>query len=267
MGILSLVVPASKGVSDKEISGETLVSARELQQGMAMSEELVTDDTYYYKVLFQKYLMDKLGNYMRPASGGLSYQIEYILGGKGSDTENLKFVANRLLLIREGINLTCLYADSQKMAEVEALALLIGLGCQPAAKVIGPILMLCWSFAESILDVRELFSGGRVPLVKQSYQWQISLQNLPHLLERLDSDRKTADTGVDYEEYLHMLLLITSKEKKIMRGMDMIELTMRTSGEREGFRLDACIVAVEISMDVKANRRKTFTITRQYCYD
>jgi hypothetical protein len=64
-----------------------------------------------------------------------------------------------------------------------------------------------------------------------------------------------------------MLLLITSKEKKIMRGMDMIELTMRTSGEREGFRLDACIVAVEISMDVKANRRKTFTITRQYCYD
>lgn len=70
---------------------------------------------------------------------------------------------------------------------------------------------MCWSFAESILDLRELFHGGRVPLTKTAATWQLSLENLPNLLEGLDSQRRDAKGGMSYEDYLQVLLLSKSK--------------------------------------------------------
>lgn len=269
MGILELVLPRGRGVSDNSVSKGTLVSGRSIQQGMPMYGESAKDDSYTSQVLFQQYLMDKLGNYQKPASAGLRYQVEYVLGGKDSDIENLKSVAGKLLLIREGVNFACLMADSAKRAQAQALALAIASGflIPPAATIIEGALLLCWSFAESVLDVRELFDGGKVALVKNAADWQLSLENLPHLLEGLDSVRKSSDKGMTYEDYMQVLLLTAGRENKIKRAMDMIELTIRTAGGREGFCLDSCIVAIEASVDVKANRRKTFTAIRQYCYD
>ena len=45
----------------------------------------------------------------------------------------------------------------------------------------------------------------------------------------------------------------------------MIELCVREKG-RKNFRMDSCIVAAEISVDVKANKRKVFNVTRAYGY-
>ena len=132
--------------------------------------------------------------------------------------------------------------------------------------IIEAALLLCWSFAESILDLRELLHGGKVPLIKDSADWQISLENLPNLLEGLYSQRRSSDDGVSYEDYLQILLLTQSKEEKLERGMDMVELSVRKSAGREGFRLDHCMEAAEISVDVKANGRNTYTVTKQYSY-
>lgn len=269
MGILELVIPRGKGVSDNSVSKGTLVSGRSIQQGMPMYGGGTKDDSYTSQVLFQQYLMDKLGNYQKPAAAGLRYQVEYVLGGKDDDIGNLKSVANKLLLIREGVNFASLMADSAKRAQAQALALAIASGflIPPAATIIEGALLLCWSFAESVLDVRELFDGGKVALIKSAADWQLSLENLPRLLEGLDSVRKSSDKGMTYEDYLQVLLLTAGRENKIKRAMDMIELTIRTVGGRAGFCLDSCIVAIEASVDVKANKRKTFTAIRQYCYD
>mgnify|MGYP000922169004 CR=1 FL=1 len=196
------------------------------------------------------------------------YQLEYLLAGKKSDQENLKAVAKRLLLIREGINASCLMADAGKRAQIQALALAIASGflIPPAAVAIEAALILCWSFAESILDLRELFHGGRVPLTKTAATWQLSLENLPNLLEGLDSQRRDAKGGMSYEDYLQVLLLSKSKAVKLTRGMDMIEVEIRSTKGKEGFRLDCCIEAAEISVDVEANRKQTFSVTRQYSY-
>lgn len=113
MGILELVIPAGGGVSEKETDKGNLVSGRELQQGMPMFGAVNAEDSYTAGILYQQYLMNKLGNYRKPSSDGLSYQIEYILGGKTSDLANLKSVAKRLLLIREGVNFACLAADTE----------------------------------------------------------------------------------------------------------------------------------------------------------
>ena len=268
MGLLDLVVPASKGISDQKISHGDLLSGRTLQQGMAMPQKTGKDNSGSAKVLFQQYLMEHLGNYISPSEAGLHYQLEYLLAGKKSDQENLKAVAKRLLLIREGINASCLMADAGKRAQIQALALAIASGflIPPAAVAIEAALILCWSFAESILDLRELFHGGRVPLTKTAATWQLSLENLPNLLEGLDSQRRDAKGGMSYEDYLQVLLLSKSKAVKLTRGMDMIEVEIRSTKGKEGFRLDCCIEAAEISVDVEANRKQTFSVTRQYSY-
>lgn len=268
MGLLDLVVPASKGISDQKISHGDLLSGRTLQQGMAMLQKTGKDNSGSAKVLFQQYLMEHLGNYISPSEAGLHYQLEYLLAGKKSDQENLKAVAKRLLLIREGINASCLMADAGKRAQIQALALAIASGflIPPAAVAIEAALILCWSFAESILDLRELFHGGRVPLTKTAATWQLSLENLPNLLEGLDSQRRDAKGGMSYEDYLQVLLLSKSKAVKLTRGMDMIEVEIRSTKGKEGFRLDCCIEAAEISVDVEANRKQTFSVTRQYSY-
>lgn len=269
MGLLDLVVPAEKGISDASINRKMMTSERKLQTGMEMENNIQSDNSYTSGILFGQYLLNKLGNYTYPASAGLKYQVEYILGGKNSDRENLNSVAKKLLLIRLGVNMAYLIADGGKRIQIEALSLAIASSflIPPAAVVIEAALMFCWAFAESILDVRELFAGGRVPLVKTAADWQLSLENLGELLKKLDSSRRNSAGGMSYEDYLQVMLMTKNRQQKVLRGMDMIECTIRDKGNRPHFRLDHCIVALEASADVLANKKKTFTVTRSYAYE
>ena len=268
MGVLELILPSGRSLSTREINKNMLVSGRTLQQGMAMPYVMTAENSYTSGVLYQQYLMNHLSNYISPSSEGLAYQVEYIFAGKDNDMDNLKSVASRLLFIREGVNFACLMADNVKRSEAQALAAAIAAGflVPPAAVVIETALLLCWAFAESVLDVRELFAGGKIPLVKTSSDWQISLSNLGNLMEGLDTMRRNDEHGMSYEDYLQVLLMSASKEKKVMRGMDMIENTIRNKG-RAHFQMDSCIVAMEAFADVKANKKKEFHVIRQYCYE
>ena len=67
---------------------------------------------------------------------------------------------------------------------------------------------------------------------------------------------------MSYEDYLQVLLMAKGKQDKVLRGMDMIECSVREKGKRPGFQMDHCITALEASADVKANRRKIFTVRR-----
>lgn len=222
MGILELVLPPGREISTRTVSKDTMVSGRQLQQGMKMPDGVTADSSYTSGVLFQQYLMNHLGNYTDPSKESLAYQMEYVFGGRDNDIDNLKSVASKLLFIREGVNFACLMADNVKRTEAQALAAAIASGflVPPAAVVIESALLLCWAFAESVLDVRELFAGGKIPLVKTSADWQISLSNLSSLMEGLDSMRKNNEHGLSYEDYLQVLILPVSKEKKVMRAMN-----------------------------------------------
>ena len=216
MGILELVLPPGREISTRTVSKDTMVSGRQLQQGMEMPDGVTADSSYTSGVLFQQYLMNHLGNYTDPSKESLAYQMEYVFGGRDNDIDNLKSVASKLLFIREGVNFACLMADNVKRTEAQALAAAIASGflVPPAAVVIESALLLCWAFAESVLDVRELFAGGKIPLVKTSADWQISLSNLSSLMEGLDSMRKNNEHGLSYEDYLQVLILPVSKERK-----------------------------------------------------
>ena len=123
--------------------------------GIALSVAMFTSVTSII-VSFQQYLMNHLGNYTDPSKESLAYQMEYVFGGRDNDIDNLKSVASKLLFIREGVNFACLMADNVKRTEAQALAAAIASGflVPPAAVVIESALLLCWAFAESVLDVR-----------------------------------------------------------------------------------------------------------------
>ena len=269
MGLLQLVLPPGRSVSDKKISRKTLVSGRTLQKGFGFTETLKKDTSYTSGLLYQQYLMEKLGNFRRPSSKGLGYQVEYILEGKDNDLDNLKAVAGKLLIIREGVNFAHLLSEPGKRSQAAALAAGIAATflIPPAVSVIEKALLLCWAFGESILDVRELLDGGKVPLVKSAADWQLSLGNLSNLMDSLDTRRHSVKDGMSYEDYLQVLLLSKSRNVKLKRGMDMVELGIRSMPQRDQFLLDSCITAIEASVDVQANRRKVFTVTKQYGYE
>ena len=46
----------------------------------------------------------------------------------------------------------------------------------------------------------------------------------------------------------------------------MIEESIRSRTGQEDFCLDHCVEAVEASVDIRADRRKTFTVKKQYSY-
>ena len=268
MGLLDLVLPFGKEVSDKKVKTKELVSGRKLETGLAMEDSVKADGSMLSQVLYQQYLMEKLGNYIEPGKSGLRYQIEYIIGKKNSDEANLKDVAKKLLMVREGLNVAYLVSDALMMGQIHAMAAAIAAAflIPPAVVVIEGALILCWAFAESILDVRELFAGGKVPLTKNASNWQLSLQGLPALVDKLDTDRQNDVNGLSYEDYLQIFLLTTSKAQKVKGGMDMIESSFREMEDWTEFCLDHCITALEASVDVKANKRKVFTVTREYHY-
>ena len=259
MGLLDLVLPFGKEVSDKKVKTKELVSGRKLETGLAMEDSVKADGSMLSQVLYQQYLMEKLGNYIEPGKSGLSYQIEYIIGKKNSDEANLKDVAKKLLMVREGLNVAYLVSDALMMGQIHAMAAAIAAAflIPPAVVVIEGALILCWAFAESILDVRELFAGGKVSLTKNASNWQLSLQGLPALVDKLDTDRQNDVNGLSYEDYLQIFLLTTSKAQKVKGGMDMIESSFREMEDWNEFCLDHCITALEASVDVKANKKKS----------
>lgn len=269
MGILELVLTDPSAVSQKTVDVSAVVSNRTLQKGMGIFEGQETEETAAENLLFQEYILRQVGNFQRPAQNAqLEYLCEYIIGKNGSDVENLKSVAHRLLVIREGINFVYLLGDAPKRAQAASLAAAISsaLLIPMASGIVEMVLLGCWAYGESILDVRELFAGGKIPLIKSTSNWQLELENLGQLLQRMDTDRREDAQGMDYEEYLRVLLYLEEQQTKTMKCLDVFELTVRAAEGHEQFRMDSCLDALEVSMDVRANNRKTFCITRQYRY-
>lgn len=263
--ILSLILPQDTVVSGKTIVKNRVLSGRSQEKGSAST---VSAGHPKYsaaeELLFREYFIRKFGNYKNPEENALSYEWEYLIQGKESDYDNLKEIAMKLLLIREGLNLTAILSDQQKMSEIAGMAALIAAAFlfPPAEGVIQTALVICWSFGESLMDLRTLFHGGKIPTVKNGTNWQLSLENLINVTEQTE---KNYQEGLDYEDYLKVLLFMKNRSEITVRGMDLVELGMRSTG-RVNFRLDHCVGSMEIRAAVNANRMKTYQINREFSY-
>ena len=151
---------------------------------------------------------------------------------------------------------------------MEAMAGVIAasFGVPAAMPVVKMALAVCWAFAESIRDLRELLDGGKVALFKTAESWQLSLEQLPKLLETGDRSRKNAPGGMEYSDYLRLLLMQKSGKAVTFGAMDLVEYNMRTDQQQPGFRLDCCVDELEAGFTAVIGKRE-YEITRNYGYE
>lgn len=244
-GILGLVMRNPEEVSKKTLEKDQLVSRRRRENGnmrLPGKQSGVAADA-----VFLEYLTSRFGNFREPKEkSGLAYQMEYLLGGKTSDRENLKKVVNKLLFVREGVNFLCIGGNARMRHEAELLAaaLTAAIPIPGITAATTAALLLAWAYGESLLDVRQLLAGGKVPLVKTEQSIKLTLNNLIHLTEVLKECDSGGGEGVDYEGYLQILLVGGSQKEYPMRALDLIETELRQKENYGSFCIDHCIAGL-----------------------
>ena len=113
----------------------------------------------------------------------LDYETEYILCGGKSDKDNLCEVITKLSHIREGANLLYLITDSQKKNECFTLAVqILGYtGNMVLIKAAQYLIMTLWAYAESIVELRGLYSGESISIIKNAGDWETDINGLINL--------------------------------------------------------------------------------------
>ena len=266
--ILNLVVPNPDSLSGWKEPSEGALSDRVQNQGMGLLEIGEDADGLASEILFQEYILKNLNHFRECRhETGPAYGVEYVLQGKTSDIKNLESIANRLLLLRFGANILYLYSDSMKRAEAQSLALTVSslLLVPEISPAIESAIIIGWAFAESLVDVRGLFSGDSVPLIKTADAWQVGFSDIPKLAGGIDAFRKSSGNTF-YEDYLRLFLFIKSGENKINRCMDVVEMSMRQLPGREHYSLDCLVDTIEVEFEVRSEKRKTFTVSKRESY-
>lgn len=269
-GILALVLPEEVFISQGQM--ENAVSKRKCEQGMGTIYCGENPDTLWNNLAFQEYMMRHLVSYTDRAEEGraakeISYQLEYAAVGKATDMENLKAVVTRLLAIREMSNMVFLLQNPSRQAQIHEMALLICsyLGVPFLEGVVSLALQAAWAFGESVLDVRQLLQGKKVPLIKTERSWNLSLQslgNLPQVLQETGEEQE----GMNYEEYLRILLFTGNIQEQVMRTMDIVEQEIKNTEGNRNFRMDLCLSYLKAEMEVNCCGRD-FLIQREYGYE
>ena len=268
-GVLLLVTDQKQHISEQSINPARFSSHREGKQegiGLTSREQVKTAE----KLLFDSYIMEKCGCFTDEGknAGELSYQLEYILGGKNSDIENLKYVVHRLLLIREVSNVTYLFSDGAKMAEAAAMASAVATAAGVPV-LIEPIkisLLFAWAYAEAVYDVRTLLAGGGVSLLKTAQNWHYSLEGML----QYEGDTSVKDTRekkpgeLSYQEYLRLLLAAEREEKKVLRMMDVVEMHLQT--EDASFYLADCVDYLCIQAEIGSKFGYSKELERTFYY-
>lgn len=266
----SMALPKDIVLSGNGVNLENTPSHRELSVGSG--QVLGNENEILQKQWFISYLCEYFSQaqemFQEEAEESeksyLDYQMEYVVGGKQSDRENLEAVIQQLLLLREGTNYTFLLAHPNLNKKAETLSnLLVGItGNAALIKALKHLILLSWAYGESLVEVRQLLSGQELSLLKTEDDWQVSLSGLLAMLGNpaIYDEQKSAQQGLDYEDFLRILLSRLSAETLAMRSLDIIEGELQLDCEK--IHMDHCIEQLTAQVWIK-----DFYIERTYAYE
>lgn len=174
---------------------------------------------------------------------------EYIIRGSPDDEVNYRACRRRLFLARNALNLVSLYKDPAKVEMVIMVAETITPG--PLAVVTQVIVAEAWAALETEVDLDDLYSDGRVPVLKTPDQWKTGLGAVldsddvrkkldDESKEKLDEKRKEMNgisgsisnavrikEGLNYDEYLMVMILAMNDNTRLLRIMDLVQINMK----------------------------------------
>lgn len=237
--------------------------ADKLKEGASVSTVVNASAENVYIFRFFKYCMNEreLGETF------FRNEVEYLLTGKPDDKKAKKKVGNSLILLRNSLNLAYLYSCEEKRNAALAAAELI----MPTAPILTQALILeGWAYMEARNDLKILYAGKTVPILKKDENWAISLENLLAAEygispsgEELPEGQKYEEEknylppkkieGRDYEGYLRILIAAMPQETLLLRMMDIIQINMKYL-YCEWFLMDDYYTGLRYSIEV--NKRK-----------
>lgn len=264
-GVLNLVLDDPSQVSAVKVNLEDYISHRSVMQGTGLCKEAAEISGEPNELVFEAYLFEKCGYYGQELDKSLlKYQIEYILAGEDTDWKNLEQVAKRLLKWREVSNVLYLLSDSAKMAEAEAMALALTAValCPELAEPVKYTIIFAWAYVESLQDVKTLLKGGRVPVLKSASDWKTGIDSIKNVRGSLSED--DGGRGLNYKEYLQIMLFLQDKENRIYRAMDIMEMDIRKTPGNGRFRMDGCFDTYQANLSVSSGFGYSYEMTRCY---
>jgi len=263
--LLAQILTNESGISAKQISKEDAVENRSLNIG---NYESSGTTGMADKILVIQYLKKYTSNYRNTGSlpHALAYEQEYLLFGKFSDEENLKKMASKMLLIREGLNFAYLLTDSAKCEEALAVAASVAAvaGIPAAVKAIQMGILASWAYSESIAELRTLFSGGKIAAVKTAESWTVSLAEAASVPFRNSIKSEDVSGGLDYEDYLQAFLALENLKKIGNRFANLLEKNLRLYAGYEQVKIDCMVTAMETNNVYQAQQvfLSVVTVTR-----
>lgn len=245
--LLSVCVPEGTKVSGAALDMRDLPSALvSVGEGSYEMSGIVLQDVLG-SALFTEYASRFFSSFRTEKEGKTQYEKEYFLNGARSERDNLKAAVNRLVVVREALNLLHLFRDSSKRAEARTLALAItgAAGIAPLTEVVTFFILTVWAFAESVEDVKILMNGGKLSVMKTQEEWKVSLSGLAESGKRIwDKTPGSGDgRGLDYDGWLKLFFLIQDRVQLRYRMMDVIQNRIRE--KQSGFRMEQCAFRVE----------------------
>ena len=259
LSTLRLVIKDVSGVSGVSLKSETLSSERPLNKGNFTKNQLPEQAD---NLLFKEYLFEYTNNYLNSDKDTvLRYETEYLISGKNVDSHNLESVVNRLLIIREAMNLKTLKSDEARMNTVRLFSKIVttAMGQPELAPALEESTVTLWSFAESVKDVKLLLAGKKVPFVKTPEEWQSSLRGFFS-----DDNEDGYESGLTYGDYMRVFLTMADSDVLAKRFVDLCELNVRKWTDNSHFRMDFCFDGWVVTSYMQSEFGYQYTIKKQY---
>ena len=248
-GWLELVLAEDAKVSQKCIDLSNSIENRTLNQGTA---DASVEADWYRKVLVLEYLEKYYSCYLAPMEErAFTYELEYLIGGKESEQENLETVVKRLLVIREAANITYILGNKEMVEIAEAVGMAVAAllsGNEVVGKVVKAAMIGAWAYLESVLDVRTLLSGGRISLIKNDDEWSTNVGSIIESFQHT-AKAKECENGLSYQEYLKQILFFMGNQKLAYRIMNVMEQNLRQQEMYQECCMDAMIVKLQCQVN------------------
>ena len=171
----------------------------------------------------------------------LLYEVEYLISGKNSDIDNLKRVANYILLLRFINNYIFTGKDTQMKMQINTMASAITgvMGMPQTMKAVQVLIRMAISYGESLLELHTLFSGGEVPLIKDKTTWNLTLKTMGEQLRNKQIVKK-GKKNISYKDYLKLFLLTKGNFRTVCyRMMDIMQENI--ASKEPGFLMENCL--------------------------
>ena len=159
-------------------------------------------------------------------------ETEYILYGNFSDNDNFIAFKSNLFLVRGGMNLLHIYSDEVKRKQVMGAAAAVSGGVGTFLTQF--LIVTAWAGAEAGYDVEKLINKEKVAFVKTKESWVLSFDNFVNGKKAAVKDNSNNEDNkgfqvnmFSYEDYLRLFLILTNKDKKLYRILDLVQINMK----------------------------------------